>query len=151
MMASLSDPSGQFEATVFDDEACADVEAAAKSGSCGLLTCELDRRSGDDSPRVAIKRFQPLEKLAKASRLQLELSLADIALLPALAAELNSARGGSGVVRFLVPVPDSREAVVMIGRDFVLEAELAARLEQIAGDGSVRLSVIDQPKLALVG
>ena len=32
-----------------------------------------------------------------------------------------------------------------------LTPEQATRLEQIAGDGSVRLSVIDQPKLALVG
>ena len=80
MMASLSDPSGQFEATVFDDEACADIEAAAKAGSCGILTVELDRRSGDEAPRVAIKRFQPLERLAKASRLQMELRLADTAL-----------------------------------------------------------------------
>jgi DNA polymerase-3 subunit alpha len=77
MMASLSDPSGQFEATVFDDDACADVEAAAKAGGCGLLTVELDRRAGDDQPRVAIRRFQPLERLAKASRLQLEVRLPD--------------------------------------------------------------------------
>ena len=151
MVAGLSDPSGQFEATVFEDEACADVEAAAKSGSCGLLTVELDRRAGDDSPRVAIKRFQPLDRLAKASRLQLELRLADVTLLPVIAAELESARGGSGVVRFRLPVAGGREALVVIGRDFVLEAELAARLEQIAGEGSVNLTVQEPPRLALVG
>jgi DNA polymerase-3 subunit alpha len=151
MMASLSDPSGQFEATVFDDDACADLEAAAKANSCGLLTVELDRRSGDDAPRVAIKRFQPLERLAKASRLQMELRLADAALLPAITRELEGARTGNGAVRCLVPISGGREATLVIGRDFQLDAELAARLERIAGEGSVSLSVQEPPRLALVG
>ncbi len=64
LMATLSDSSGQFQASIFDDEASAAIEAAAKSGTCGLLTVELDKRAGDDLPRVAIKRFQPLEALA---------------------------------------------------------------------------------------
>jgi hypothetical protein len=33
----------------------------------------------------------------------------------------------------------------------MLDAELAARLERIAGEGSVALSVQEPPKLALVG
>jgi DNA polymerase-3 subunit alpha len=151
MMASLSDPSGQFEATVFDDDACADIEAAAKAGSCGLLTVELDRRSGDDAPRVAIKRFQPLDKLARASRLQIELRLADTALMPAVARELEAARGGNGVVRCIVPISEGREARLMIGRDFELDAELAARLKRVVGEDCVILSVQEQPRLALVG
>ena len=151
MMASLSDASGQFEAMVFDDEACADMEAAGKSSSCGLLTVELDRREGDDTPRVTIKRFQPLERLAKASRLQLEVRVADSALIPALARELEGARGSNGLVRFVVPIAGSREATVVVGRDFHLDAELAARLERVAGEGAVTLSVQEPPRLALVG
>ena len=37
MMATMSDPSGQFVATAFEDEVCAALETAAKSGQCGLL------------------------------------------------------------------------------------------------------------------
>jgi DNA polymerase-3 subunit alpha len=152
MMASLSDPSGQFEATVFDDEACAEVEAAAKAGgACGLLTVELDRRAGDESPRVAIKRFQPLDRLAKASRLQLEVRLADAGQAELLATELGAARGGNGVIRFVLPISGGREAVLLLGRDFQLDAELAARIERIAGEGNVTLSVREPPRLALVG
>ena len=33
MVAALSDRSGQFEATVFDEEACSALETAAKGGS----------------------------------------------------------------------------------------------------------------------
>ena len=55
LTATLSDASGQYEATAFDDEPSADLENAAKSGTCGLMTVELDRRPGDDMPRVTVK------------------------------------------------------------------------------------------------
>ena len=82
LMATISDASGQYEATAFDDEPSADLESAAKSGACGLMTVELDRRPGDDMPRVTVKRFQPLDSLAKKTRLRLRLRIAD----PAVAA-----------------------------------------------------------------
>jgi DNA polymerase-3 subunit alpha len=56
MVASLSDRSGQFEATVFEEEPCSALEGSAKAGGCGLITVELDRRAGDEAPRVTIKR-----------------------------------------------------------------------------------------------
>src|SRR5206468_6607452 len=104
MIAALSDRSGQFEATVFDEEPSSALEAAAKAGGCGLLTVELDRRAGDDTPRVTIKRFQPLEALARQTRLQMTISLADAALADRAARELSGARGGTGLVRFIVPL-----------------------------------------------
>ena len=94
------------------------LEAAAKAGSCGLLTVELDRRAGDEPPRVTIKRFQPLERLAKASRLQLDVRLADAAPLTRVAGELAAARGGTGVVRCVVPIAGGGEAILLVGRDF---------------------------------
>ena len=151
LMATLSDSSGQFQASIFDDETSAAVEAAAKAGTCGLLTVELDKRPGDDLPRVAIKRFQPLDMLAKRTRLQMEIRLTTEALIPAIARELDAARGGGGVVRLLLPLSNGGWAVVVAGRDFALDAELEARVERIAGEGSVELSVQEPPKLALVG
>ncbi|HET9811793.1 MAG TPA: DNA polymerase III subunit alpha, partial [Sphingomicrobium sp.] len=151
MVASLSDSSGQFEATVFDEEPSAALEAAAKAGSCGLLTVELDRRANDEQPRVAIKRFQPLDGLAKRSRLQMLVRLSDERLVAAIAEELASRRQGNGSVRLLLPLVAGGQASVLAGRDFTLDAELAARIERIAGEGNVELSVQEPPKLALVG
>jgi DNA polymerase-3 subunit alpha len=54
-------------------------------------------------------------------------------------------------VRFIVPLSGGGEATVLAGRDFALDAELAARLERIAGEGSITLSAQEPPKLALVG
>jgi len=148
MMATISDPSGQYEATVFDDEPGAELEAAAKSGGCGLMTVELDRRPGDETPRVTIKRFQPLDGLAKKTRLQLTLSIPDAGLVPAVARELQL--GGTGTVRATVPIAGG-EATLLLGREFALDADLAARLARLLGDDAVELSAQEAPKLALVG
>ena len=148
MMATISDPSGQYEATAFDDEPSADLEAAAKAGGCGLMTVELDRRPGDDIPRVTIKRFQPLEGLAKKTRLQLALSIPDASLVPLVARELLA--GGTGTVRATVPIAGG-EATLLLGRDFLLDADIAARLTRLLGEGAVELSAQEAPQLALVG
>ncbi len=151
LTATLSDASGQFQATAFDDDPIEALRAAADRGACGLLTVELDRRPGDDTPRVAIKRFQPIESLAQRTRLQMAITLKDAALVSGIAQELGRCRGGTGTVRFLVPLANGGDASVLAGRDFALDAELAARIERIAGEGGVTLSVQEPPKLALVG
>ena len=149
LMARLSDSSGQFDATVFDDEATAAVETAAKAGQCGLLTVELDRRPGEEQPRVAIKRFQPLDELARRSRLELLIRMRDVSAVTGIAAELARAEGGTGFVRLATPLADGREAVLLIGRNYTLDAELVARIERHTGEGSVTLGV--QEPMRLVG
>ena len=46
-----------------------DLEEASRNGGCGLLTVELDRRAGEETPRVTVKRIQPFEALANTARL----------------------------------------------------------------------------------
>ena len=151
MMATLSDSSGQFVATAFDDEATAALETAAKAGQCGLLSVELDRRAGDDAPRVTVKRFQQLSDLAKRSRLQMTIRVADARASERIALELAGFRGSNGLVRFIVPMACGGEATIIAGRDFLLDAELVARIEAMSGEGTVDLSVQEPPRLALVG
>ena len=148
MMATISDPSGQYEATAFDDEPSAELEAAAKAGGCGLMSVELDRRAGEETPRVTIKRFQPLEGLAKKTRLQLALSIPDASLVALVARELVPE--GTGAVRATVAIAGG-EATLLLGRDFTLDADLAARLTRLLGEGAVELSAQETPQLALVG
>ena len=151
MMATISDASGQYVATVFDAGPSADLETAAKAGTCGLMTVELDRRPGDEVPRVTVKHFQPIDSLAKKTRLQLDLAIKDAAALAALVPQLAAARGGNGLIRATLPVSGGREATLVLGRDFVLDADLAARLERLLGDDAVILSAQEGPRLALVG
>jgi DNA polymerase-3 subunit alpha len=151
MMATISDASGQYVATVFDAGPSSDLEAAAKSGDCGLMTVELDRRPGDEVPRVTVKHFQPLSGLARKTRLQLNLRIPDSAALAAILPNLAAVRGGNGLVRATLPISEGREATLILGRDFELDADLAARLERLLGEGTVDLSAQEGPKLALVG
>ena len=149
LMARLSDQSGQYEATVFDDAVAAQVEEAAKAGGCGLLNVELDRRPGDETPRVTIKSVQPFEALARRTRLQLEVEVERADVLPRLAAAVSDHRGGTGELR-LRARHHAGEAELVLGRDFVLDAELAARLERLDGIAAVRLKAAEPARLALV-
>jgi DNA polymerase-3 subunit alpha len=111
---------------------------------------ELDRKPGEEQPRVTIRRFQPLDDLAKRSRLELVIRSDDPARAPALAAELARAEGGgTGLARLVTRLADGREAVLLLGKNYLLDAELVARLERITGEGSVSLDVAEP--LRLVG
>jgi DNA polymerase-3 subunit alpha len=149
LIATLSDSSGQFVATIFDDDACAQVEAAAKSGACALINVELDRRPGEEAPRVTIRSLQLFENLSKRTRLRLEVEVDEPGAIARLAAATASERGGHGELRLRLRL-DRGEAELVLGRDFQLDSELAARLERIDGVVAVRLSVAPQPRLALV-
>ena len=149
LMATMSDASGQFVATVFDDSVAAQVEEAAKAGGCGLLNVELDRRPGEEAPRVTIRSIQSFEGLTKRTRLQLAVEVEGPEVLPRLAALLADHRGGNGQLRLRAQM-EGGEAEIVLGRDFTLDAEIAARIERIEGVSSVRLSVAEAPRLALV-
>jgi DNA polymerase III subunit alpha len=149
MMATCSDSSGQFEATVFDDAVAEQVAAAAKAGACGLLGVELDRRPGEEAPRVTIRSIQSFESLSRRTRLQLDVEAADAEAVRSLAAAVAGCRGGHGRLRLKARI-DSGEAELVLGRDFTVDAELAARLERLDGISAVRLSVVEAPRLALV-
>jgi DNA polymerase-3 subunit alpha len=77
--------------------------------------------------------------------------LSTSAMAGQLARELSAAHGGTGTIRLMVPIASGGEAVILLGRDYLLDAELAARIERITGEGTVDLSVQEPPKLALVG
>jgi DNA polymerase-3 subunit alpha len=148
-MATMSDASGQFVATVFDDPVAAQIEAAAKDGTCGLLSVELDRRPGEDTPRVTIKSFQSFEGLALRTRLQLEVEVDTPAALSHLRDAVADARGGNGILKLVASIEGGGLADVVLGRDFVLDAELAARIERLQGVTRVHLSTAERPRLAL--
>ena len=149
LMATLSDASGQFVATCFEDSVARDLEEAAANGGCGLATVELDRRPGEEAPRVTVKRIQPFEALAVNARFTVELMVSEPAAFPALAALLADHRGARGEIRARVPAGDG-EACLLLGRDFLLDAELAARLETMHGIGAVEFRQAET-SLRLVG
>mgnify|MGYP001362495160 CR=1 FL=1 len=148
-MATLSDASGQFIASCFDDFVSGELEEAGRTGACALLTVELDRKPGEELPRVTLKRLQLFEALAAHTRLKAELRLSDARALDALSALVSGSRGGRGELVVIVPTATG-EAKLRLGRDFALDAELAARMEMLPGIVSVTLEAAESPRLALV-
>ena len=148
LMATLSDASGQFIATCFDDDVSEDLEAAAKLGECALLSVELDRREGDETPRVTVRRVQPFASLAGNAKLRLDIETRDPAAIERIAAIVGAVRGGKGEMRLKALLPEGGEAHLLLGRDFLLDAELAARIERVPGV-VVRLGAV-KPDLKLV-
>ena len=149
-MATLSDASGQFVATCFDDLVSTELEEAARTGECALLTVELDRKPGEELPRVTVKRIQPFESLAVSTRLRAELRFSNATASSALSALVSGLRGGRGELVAVVQTQIG-EATIRLGRDFALDAELAARIEMIDGIENVSLDAVTAPRLALVG
>ncbi len=150
LVVTLSDASGAFEATCFDDATQADLESAASAGGCGLLNVELDRRPGDETPRVTIRRIQPLEALAGDARLKAEIVASDPAVIEALATALAGARGGRSEVILDAILGDERRATVLLGRDFLIDGELADAIGALPGIESISLATAEPPRLALV-
>jgi DNA polymerase-3 subunit alpha len=150
LMARLSDPSGQFDATVFEDEAAQLVEQAAKAGECVLLGVELDRKPGEEAPRVTIRSVTGFDALSRRTRLQLEIAADDPAAVVELARLLETRRGGSSAVKLRVH-HGRGEAELLLGRDFLVDGELAAQVERILGVTATKLSAEAKPQLQLVG
>ncbi|WP_294352699.1 DNA polymerase III subunit alpha [uncultured Sphingomonas sp.] len=150
MMATCSDATGQFAATCFEDGTTEDLEEAARIGGCGLLTVELDRRPGEETPRVSIKAIKPFETLAATTRFALDVAVSGAAAIPALAALIGERRGRRGKVTLNVPAGDGSTARVLLGHDFSLDAELAEQIEGLAGVTSVSFDV-EEVRLRAVG
>ena len=150
LMATLSDASGQFVATCFDDAVAADLEEAARAGGCGLATVELDRRPGEEAPRVTVKRIQPFEALASTARFVIDVTIGDAGALAPLAELLSTHRGARGEVRAHLLFAEGGRATLLLGRDFLLDGELSDRIELLPGVVRVELKN-SETRLALVG
>ncbi|MGE7205733.1 DNA polymerase III subunit alpha [Sphingomonas sp. NPDC019816] len=149
MMAQLSDATGQFLATCFDDSVAADLEKAAKEGDCALITVELDRRPGEEAPRVSIKRVQLFDGLASTAKFVVEVTVTDRSAFPALRAMLDPQRNGRGEVRARIAGAEG-DTLLTLGRNFLLDAELASHIEDLPGVSAVAMKS-SEARLALVG
>ena len=134
MMATLSDASGQFEATIFDDVV---AEQVAGCGQGGRLR-PANGRARPPPGRGDAARHHPLaaglrgagQAQPPPARGRGRRTRQRCAMLAAIVA---GERGGNGVLRLKARF-DGGEAELVLGRDFNVDAELAARLERIEGD-----------------
>jgi DNA polymerase-3 subunit alpha len=148
MFVTLSDRSGQYQASCFDPEAIEAVEAAAAANTPVLVQAELQWRDGDDAPRIAIRGLTPLADMAKRTRSRLVVAL-DHAADAAELAEMVAPARGQGRCELVAEVMTSAGlARLHLGRAFGLDADLEAAIVRRFGGSSSATG--QPPRLALV-
>ena len=146
MLADLTDQSGKWGASAFNAEAQAQIEASVAAGETLLMDVELQWREGDESPRLAIQSARPLQDLVRNARALLTVELepgARSGLVAHLAAWLP--RGGKSIVEARVPLAGGGEAMVRLGRDFLLPAGAETDIAELEGVSIARISALTQP------
>ncbi len=150
LSATLSDESGQFQANCFDDDACVALEELGRNGGCALLRVELERQPGEETPRVTVRSAQRLDALAGSARLNAVVSVDDVLGVTGLADLLANARGGRCELVLNAVLTGGQNAKIRLGRDFLIDGELAALMGRVPGVTEVELKAQEAPRLALV-
>ncbi|MEW4466723.1 DNA polymerase III subunit alpha [Parasphingorhabdus sp. JC815] len=158
VLVDLSDSSGQFSGSCFEEDQCELLAEMAKQGSCALLNVELDQRSDDESPRVAIRRAQPMDGLEKSTRIRMELDVLSLDGIQELKNFIAPLSGGRSELIARVPSFEGEYVHIRLGRSFQLDAQVAETLSHLSGLSNVRLGPAtgsrsvrhDKPNLRLV-
>ncbi|MBH9538082.1 DNA polymerase III subunit alpha [Novosphingopyxis sp. YJ-S2-01] len=152
-MVELSDTSGQFSASCFEEDVGKVLSQAADESACLLLDVELDMRPGDDNARLTVRAARPLTASAGSlaeARLCLELQVdCEIALREVANITLPLSGGRSELI-IDVPGPRGRTRI-SLGRTFRVDEALRERLMSLEGISHVaELRPAGPPPLRLV-
>ncbi len=143
VQATLSDQSGQFQTSCFEEDGCKLLARLAESGACALLSVELDRVGEEDTPRVTIRGVQALDSIGENSRMRLTVTLVHAEAPARLIQLLSGVCGGRGEVVLLMPMADGSAARIRLGRTFRLDMDVGETIESLPGVVSVSLEPID--------
>lgn len=139
VLCDLSDSSGQFSGSCFEEDHCNSLAELAKEGRCALLDVELDQLSADENPRVAIRQVRPLENLEKVTRTRMELEIHSLDALHELKNMLAPLGGGKSELIVKVASLEGQYSQLSLGRSFQLDAETVECFGKISGIENVRL------------
>ena len=106
---TLSDRSGQFQSSCFDEQTCKLLETLAADGGCAILSVELDLfgRRGE-TPRVTVRGAQPLAEIAATAALE-------------LTCRVSMPEAIGDMARLLEKRDDARGKVIVVADDRVRE------------------------------
>ncbi len=150
-LLTFSDRSGQFSASLWEEDLQERVEALLADAPALLLGIELQWRDADDVPRLTLRSLQPLAELAKRTRGRLVVRLehpAEVATLAAVLAK-HPALGRGELVADVATADGA--ARLVLGRRWLIDADLEAALTRALGPDRVEQEALDPPNLALVG
>jgi DNA polymerase-3 subunit alpha len=144
LMLTLSDRSGQFQSSCFDEGVATTLETLADEARCALLGVELDWREGEEAPRIAIRSAKSLDSLVEATPLRLTVTIENDSSLGELKRLLGLVSGGRGEAVIMVE-PEGAEApiaMLRVGREHGFDQELVHRIERLPGIRAVALTLM---------
>ncbi|APG63686.1 DNA polymerase III subunit alpha [Sphingorhabdus lutea] len=133
VVVEMSDQSGQFSASCFEEEMGKKLAEQAEKSACLLFSLELDMKAGEETPRFTIKSFQSLEILAKTVSTTLELYLSSDNNLSMLSTLLTRSGEGRGVVLAKMPAGQNKIATMLLGRNFKFDADILEEIKALEG------------------
>ncbi|MFM5948615.1 MAG: DNA polymerase III subunit alpha, partial [Novosphingobium sp.] len=131
---------GQFSAACFEETLVDPMLQWAREGTCLLLTVELDSPSPDEPPRITVRGARPLSEVKSAASMVLKFDVLRPEAFADLAILLVPGADGRGEVIARLRTGQGEEPLVRLGRDFMVDGELAERLATIEGIANVSLS-----------
>ncbi len=141
--ADFSDSSGQFSAACFEEGLVPQFENWASEGACLLLNVELDSPNPGEPPRLTVRGAKPLASVSGRTPMLLRADILSEEALKDLKLELpigdDSREKDLGEVLVRLVLASDEEVHVRLGRNFVLDGELAERLADIGGIENVEL------------
>jgi len=141
--ADFSDLSGQFSSACFEESLVPQFERWAASGECVLLNVELDAPDPSEPPRLTVRGARELAGVSGGTPMQLSADISSMEAMLELKIELDVAQGkwqsGCGEVLVRLALEQGGHVPVRLGRDFMLDGELAERLAAIPGIDNVEL------------
>lgn len=150
VLIDLSDSSGQFSASCFEEGVAEQLAESAKETECLLLSMEMDMKAGEETPRFSIKSARPLSGLTSATRLKMEMDVDRPEALHELSRLLAPLQGGKSELIVRTPADEGRMVHVMLGRKYQLDSEIKAQVEAINGIANVKLAPLSVTHLSLV-
>ena len=140
VIAELSDSSGQFSASCFEEALVEPMLKWAADATCLLLNVELDAPNPDEPPRVTVRGGQPLAEVKSAARMLLELEVVSAEAFAELALLLPGGAPGRGEVIAKLNTAPGQQVQLVLGRDFALDGDLAEQIAALDGVRHVALS-----------
>ncbi|MCA0207694.1 MAG: DNA polymerase III subunit alpha [Proteobacteria bacterium] len=140
---TLSDRSGQFQSSCFDEIAGKTLETLASDGGCAMLSVELDLLEGEETPRVTVRGAQSLADIAATAALQLTCRVELPEAMDEIARLLEKRDDARGKVVIATRDPLTDEDIrIELGRSFALGPDTVSRLDMIAGVTETALSLV---------
>lgn len=140
---TLSDRSGQFQSSCFDEIAGKTLETLASDGGCAMLSVELDLLEGEETPRVTVRGAQSLADIAATAALQLTCRVELPEAIDEIARLLERRDDARGKVVIATRDPLTDEDIrIELGRSFALGPDTVSRLDMIAGVAETALSLV---------